>query len=308
MSGFNVGTFDGDAQVSLNDIKNVSSDSSNGNAYGGYGTKTNKQKAKDVADANFNGRLKDLAEQQKAAEKNYNYSIKGNQERADAAIKDIATSDQWFNTQLKLQNTYKNQRDANGNGAYGSGMDSLNNTVRTYDAIQDRSMLDSELQAKNNIYSDLQQSNLDSVNIYNNTLAATKQDYFDAQLALANDYYNNAGSTQLFQRKPTKAQRKAIKQYLRKRNKGTSNKNVNNQFKKLASEHLVKYNKINKIANQSYINPDKLTYLKYPKLHQDLYTRQPNNTDNIRNNELDGISNISNSSGANIQYLQKRYG
>lgn len=308
MWGFNSGHTDGKGQVSLDDVKDVSPDSNNGNAYGGYGTKTKKQDAKNAADANFNNDLKKLAEQQKAAEKNYNYSIKGNQERADAAIKDIATDDEWFNTQLKLQNTYKNQRDANGNGAYGSGLDSLNSTVRTYDAVQDKSMLNSELQAKNNIYSDLQQANLDSVNTYNNTLAATKQAYFDAQVALANDYYNNAGSTQFFQRKPTKAQRKLIKNYLRKRKKSTSKKSVNTQFKKLASEHLLKYNKINNIADKSFINADELKYLKYPKLHQDQYTRQPGDTDNIRNNELNGVNNVSNSSGANVQYLQKRYG
>jgi hypothetical protein len=308
MGSFNSGYTDNSAQISLNDVENVSTSSNNGNAYGGYGTKKSKQTAKEVADANFNTELKRLAEQQKAATKNYKYSIKGNQERADAAIKDIATDDEWFNTQLKLQNTYKNQRDANGNGAYGSGLDSLNNVVRTYDAVQDKSMLNSEQQAKNNIYSDLQQANLDSINTYNNILAATKEDYYTAQLALANDYYNNAGSTQLFQRKPTKKQSKLIKRYLQNKNKSTSKKSVNKHFKKLANEHLVKYNKINNIANKSYINPDKLKYLKYQGLHQDLYTRQPSNTDNIRNNELNGISDVSNSSGANVQYLQKRYG
>ena len=308
MGSFNSGYTDNSAQISLNDVENVPTSSNNGNAYGGYGTKKAKQTAKEVADANFNNELKRLAEQQKAATKNYKYSIQGNQERADAAIKDIAADDEWFNTQLKLQNTYKNQRDANGNGAYGSGLDSLNNVVRTYDAVQDKSMLNSEQQAKNNIYSDLQQANLDSINTYNNILAATKEDYYTAQLALANDYYNNAGSTQFFQRNPTKKQSKLIKKYLQSKNKSTSKKSVNKHFEKLASEHLVKYNKINNIANKSYINPDKLKYLKYQGLHQDLYTRQPSNTDNIRNNELNGISDVSNSSGANVQYLQKRYG
>lgn len=306
-SGFNTSTFDGKVEVDKSKLKTTNSNSKNGNAYGGYGTAAKKKDATDVADANFNNSLEQLKIQQDAAKQNYNNSIKGNRERAQAAIRDIATGDEWFNTQLKLQNTYKNQRDANGNGAYGSGMDALNSTVKTYDAVQDRNMLDSELQQKNSIYSDWQQADLDSVNTYNNTLAATKQGYLDAKVALANDYYNNAGEMTFFKTAPTKAEKKLIKKYLQSKKKKSTPKALQKQFDSYVSKHTLKNGKINKIANKTF-NPEKLEDKAYVTLKQDQYTRQPGNTYSIRAQELDGINNISNSSGANANYLQKRYG
>lgn len=256
---------------------NSSSSSSGGSSGGSSGSSKKASRAQEAA---LGESVKGVKDQVKGMNRQYKSAMKSAKEKYKASLRNLGTKDEWFNTQVKLQNAYKNQRDANGNGAYGSGMDALNNVTRTYDSTTDTQIRNADQDARDSIYQQLYTAQQQAIDDWNNSLTALKQTVRDINGNYVVNNYNGSGKVKYVKKKNGKWQ--------------VNDKAIGKAWKKI-------FNTNKKVLNRGFKKDAKLKVSKY--------SLQPNaKTKNVLNEQYDGISDVSNSSGASGQYLANRYG
>lgn len=266
------------------DVPNGSSGSNGSDGSGGSGgsdgSGSSPKKANKVQEAALGESVKGVKDQIKGMNRQYKSGMKSAKQKYLDSLRNLGTKDEWFITQTKLQNTYKNQRDANGNGAYGSGMDALNNVTRTYDSNTDTQIRNADQDARDSIYQQLYTAQQQAIDDWNNSLTALKQSVRDINGNYVVNNYNGSGKVKYVKKKNGKWQ--------------VDDKAIGKAWKKV-------FNTNKKVLNKSFKKDAKLKVSKY--------SLQPNaKTKNVLNGQYNGISDISNSSGASGQYLANRYG